>query len=174
MFKLVLLTQTTVNASINYLQDKPWLALQVDKWCSKHILGKVDSFLSYCCKYTMHMDFIFCQKLFEKAKNWKKEKGLLFWLYSQIWILEIWSVRIDINRKITAFSKKIFLLVTVEKRPGVTNNINNVYILFRCPSKPWQCGRQLFLRLFFFFLSKCLPWKRISLHTFFCIPSWLT
>lgn len=74
----------------------------------------------------------------------RKEKGLLFWLHSQIWILEIWSVRIDINRKITAFSKKIFLLVTVEKRPGVTNNINNVYILFRCPSKPWQCGRQLF------------------------------
>lgn len=80
----------------------------------------------------------------------RKEKGLLFWLHSQIWILEIWSVRIDINRKITAFSKKIFLLVTVEKRPGVTNNINNVYILFRCPSKPWQCGRQLFLHLFFF------------------------
>lgn len=97
----------------------------------------------------------------------RKEKGLLFWLYSQIWILEIWSVRIDINRKITAFSKKIFLLVTVEKRPGVTNNINNVYILFRCPSKPWQCGRQLFLRLFFFFPVKMSSMKKDLITYFF-------
>lgn len=93
----------------------------------------------------MHMDFIFCQKLFEKAK-------IIYFHCASVWPEKgkrfiVLVIQPNMNfgdlisedrykQEITAFSKKIFLLVTVEKTPGVTNTINNVYILFRCPSKP--------------------------------------